>query len=556
MNRKQRRAAQKKGNMGQDIAGALKQAIALQRSDQSDQAAQIYKQILKSAPDTHMAWNLLGMIQMDKNELAGANTCFAHALKHQPDNDMYLKNAGICYYGLGQYEKCAAILTRALEINPDNDAALSTRGVCNIALLNFEQAAQDLERAKTLNPGNAFTKLGLSELALLDGYQEEAKTGFIECLEDESVRNHALNSLLTNCHKVKTEDDAYYQTLLKELEGEASLSVVQRASTYFALGKVQKDLKHYDESFAAVTKAGDLLDRLYPYNYEQVSTKYELIKQYFTSDVIAKYKEHGLDSRRPVFIVGPPRSGTTLIEQIMHSHPDVYGVGETPQFQTGSAALCDLPRENEAEYPFRQKNIKPAESLTISQAAQNYLDFLDQTAPETDRIVNKAISNIYMLPMIRICFPHARIVYCYRNPLDSCISGFYQNFIPNQHTYSHNLRDLGRQYRLYFDMMGLWREREPEDIHVLNYEDVVEDTEGEARRLIDYLELPWDEACLSFYETKRQVATASVTQVRQPIYTSSLKRWKKFEKHLAPLIKELGPYAPEESLYILDKYSA
>ncbi len=234
------------------------------------------------------------------------------------------------------------------------------------------------------------------------------------------------------------------------------------------------------------------------------------------------------DERVPIFIVGMPRSGTTLIEQILASHPALYGAGELK-------TMSDFARTVALDSPDWEGAL-----LALRKLGQEYLDQVWKLAPEARYITDKMPGNFYHLGLIHLMLPNAKIIHSMRDPMDTCFSCYALRFA-HGHEYCYDLKTLGRYYQRYTKLIRHWHDVLPAGrILDVRYEDNVADPEREARRLLGYLGLPWDPACLRFYETDRPVKTASVMQVRKPIYSSSVARWKRFEKHLGPLLDEIG----------------
>jgi Sulfotransferase family len=234
-----------------------------------------------------------------------------------------------------------------------------------------------------------------------------------------------------------------------------------------------------------------------------------------------------------------PRSGTTLVEQILASHPKVHGAGE-------SQLLNDLVNAAHGSggrgYAFPEF-VAEAEPSALRRLGANYIAGLCRLAPSAERVTDKMPSNYYFAGLIHLALPNAKIIHCQRNPVDTCVSCFSKLFsAPQYHTY--DLGELGRYYRRYAHLMAHWRRVLPKGrILDIQYEDVVADLEGQARRLVAHCDLDWDPNCLSFHETERPIRTASATQVRQPIYRTAIGRWRSYEKHLGPLIETLGTEA-------------
>ncbi|HSH13907.1 MAG TPA: sulfotransferase, partial [Desulfurivibrionaceae bacterium] len=246
----------------------------------------------------------------------------------------------------------------------------------------------------------------------------------------------------------------------------------------------------------------------------------------------------GCPSPLPIFVLGMPRSGTTLTEQIIASHPLVHGAGELPDL----LELANHPREGAVEgYPLSLQGLTRSDLVDLG---EKYVRGLQARNPAAQRITDKMPANFNCLGLIHLMLPNAKIIHVRRNPVDTCLSGFTRLFNKSQHQ-SYDLAEIGRYYRNYAELMAHWRRVLPAGaFYEIQYEELVADNENQARALLEYCGLEWHEACLESHKTSRNIRTASVTQVRQPIYQSSVERWRKYEKHLGPLLEALGDLVP------------
>jgi hypothetical protein len=260
---------------------------------------------------------------------------------------------------------------------------------------------------------------------------------------------------------------------------------------------------------------------------------FDEIKQAFSAENIERLSGEGVSDSTPIFVLGMPRSGTTLTEQIIASHPDVYGAGELHY-------LLEISQRAVAGAAF-PSNLRQLDRELLTAWGQEYLSALKRHAPEAARITDKMPQNFQMLGLIHLMLPNAKIIHVKRNPVDTCLSCFTMHFAAKSVKYSYDLTELAHFYVGYAELMEHWRNVLPENAFLeVQYEDVIQDVEGQARRLIDYCGLEWDNACIAFHENKRVVRTASVAQVRKPVYKSSVERWRRYEKHLGPLLDALG----------------
>ena len=259
------------------------------------------------------------------------------------------------------------------------------------------------------------------------------------------------------------------------------------------------------------------------------------IRAVFTAELMHQKRDLGDPSMIPVFIVGMPRSGTTLVEQILASHPKVFGAGELSEF---SKAVTSLGMPNGAlSFP---ETVPGLSAEQLRQLGTSYLDAIEAAAPGAERITDKMPANFRFVGLIHLALPNARIIHMRRDPVDTCLSCFSLLFVGDL-PYCYDLGELGRYYRAYQTLMEHWRQVLPAGVMLeVQYEEVVADVERQARQIVAYCGLEWDDACLAFYRTQRPIRTSSAAQVRQPIYRTSVGRWKPYRHLLQPLIKELG----------------
>jgi hypothetical protein len=291
------------------------------------------------------------------------------------------------------------------------------------------------------------------------------------------------------------------------------------------------DVGRYDEAF----KFFDVANKSTPGKYDPklIENGYADLKKTYTPRFFEERAKDGLDSERPVFIVGMPRSGTTLTETIIGAHPKVHAAGELETVKRCEREMADLVFRDEGIH----KNARQLSWVGVEVLAQRYLDAIDFKTRNAaaERVTDKMPHNFQAVGFIALMFPKARIIHTRRNPFDTCLSIWQQNF-NDAHSYARNLSDLGHHYAHYLDLMQHWREvLPPGRMLEIDYEDLVENQEEVSRKLIDFVGLPWDEACLRPQDVQRTVLTASVWQVRQPVYKRSAGRWKNYEQHLEPL---------------------
>jgi tetratricopeptide (TPR) repeat protein len=393
-----------------------------------------------------------------------------------------------------------------------------------------------------LNSAHSDALLGLAQLRLEQG-QPVAAIELLERILARDPENVIARSHTAECAKVKP-DDAHFAALRRRFEaarsGSRPLDGQQAIALHFALGKCHDDVGDYGEAFAHFAEANRRMRATLRYDASKTARQFEAVRHFFTAEKFRQLRPAQPDDANvelPVFVLGMPRSGTTLVEQILSSHPKVHGAGELRELlsicQQPTAAL---PGGNAAAYP---DNLAQATPQTLAIWGADYLNRLRRLAPDARRITDKMPTNFFALGLIHLMLPGARIVHVRRDPLDTCLSNFFHNFNTRQE-YTYDLRELGHYYTEYEKLMEHWRSVLPADSFIeVQYEDIVADLEGQARRLLDYCGLDWSDACLDFHRNTRDVRTASVMQVRQPLYRNSVQRWRNYAAFLGPLREAL-----------------
>jgi hypothetical protein len=302
-----------------------------------------------------------------------------------------------------------------------------------------------------------------------------------------------------------------------------------RIALNYALGKAWMDAGDAERAFAYLNEGSRLKRATFAYDPNATEIWMRSIAEAFPADMVERLGGGGASSELPVFVLGMPRSGTSLIEQILASHPKVHGAGEL----SALSRIVDMY----GVYPDMLRSLTPE---AATQIGQTYLNEITPLAGTHSRLVNKMPSNFLFAGLITLALPQARIIHVRRNPVDNCLSCYTKLFAKEQ-LFTYDLAEMGRFYRNYEALMDHWRAILPADKFMeVQYEELVADQEGQSRRMVDFLGLKWDKACLRFDKTARIVRTASVNQVRQPIFKSSIDRWKPFAKELKPLLDALG----------------
>jgi tetratricopeptide (TPR) repeat protein len=481
--------------------------------------------------------------------LAEAVAAYRSAIALKPDLAETWGNLGTCLRDLNRPKEAEAAYRRALELDPNNPDTLNLMGLLAFERGALEAALALYRRALALKPDHAGAHANIGNALKVLGQFRNAEQAYLKALQSDPNSAYAYFHLADS--KTFKPGDPHLAAMEALAAKSESLSTTERIRLDFALGKAYADLKDYPRSFRHLFAGNAARRATINYNEKAVFDLFDLIESVFTSDLIKAKSGSGEQSKMPIFILGMPRSGTTLIEQIIASHPLVHGAGELPTFNevvlTGRGLNGDI-----VPYPIYAPAVDDAALTAIgasyvafgrklaSAASAASSTNTESSKADAEYVTDKMPSNYYFAGLIHLALPNAKIIHSIRDPVDTCVSCFSKLF-PPQHDFTCDLGELGRYYRRYERLMEHWRRvLPPGRILDVRYEDVVTDLEGQAQRIISHCGLPWDDRCLSFHETDRPVRTSSATQVRQPIYMNAIGRWRAYADHLQPLLTALG----------------
>ena len=419
-------------------------------------------------------------------------------------------------------------------MKPDYAEAHNRRGLALRKQGKWGEASHHLREAIKLRPDYAEAYYNLGATLCEVGRLKEARSAYEKAVE-LGPRNPAFYLALANVKRFSPGD--HHLTAMETLEAElTSFSSKERISLHFALGKAYDDLEKHNESFRHLLKGNALKRQLTPYNEPAAHDLLSRVQAVFTAELIRGKRDHGNPSRSPVFVLGMPRSGTTLVEQILASHPKVFGAGELIAI-AGAVANLGEPAPGTARY---LEVVSFMSGDELYRFGSNYVSAIRNLAPKAERITDKMPMNFIFIGLIYLVLSNTRIIHVKRDPIDTCYSCYANLFAAGQE-YSYDLAELGRFYRAYDRLMEHWRTVLPPGVMLaVQYEDVVGDLKSEARRIVAHCGLQWDDSCLAFHGATRPVRTASAAQVRLPIYRTSIGRSLPYKQWLSPLVKELN----------------
>lgn len=527
-----------------------------------------YEKAIAIAPDFAMAHNNLGIVLKELGRAEDAIDHYQQALVIMPGYAEAHSNLGNALIELGRQQDAISHFEQALAIMPAYAEAHSNLGNALKELGREEEAISHYEQAIAIKPDFAMAQYNLG-IALDElGRQEQAIRHYEQAIAIKPDYAEACNNLAFTLQELGRKDEAikhYQQALaikpdyaaahlhlsmiipgqeqavvIENLLKEPALSAIDASHYHFALGNIYNDAALYNEAFEHYHTGNELKRKTITYNSHHYSAYVNRLIETYSKDYFQTNNAIGSDSELPVFIIGLPRSGTTLVEQILSSHPQVYGAGEL-------LVIEDIEKKIAGQFA-ASRPYPECMSLYDNTIADNfsaeYLHEIRKYSEDATRITDKYPGNFHRIGLIKRLFPKARIIHCQRNALDTCIS-IYFNYFAKGNLYAFDLNELGQYYLDYERLMLHWRSLFPADILTVQYEELVGDQEKFSRQLIAHVGLQWDQRCLDFHLNKRAVRTASSVQVRRPIYTSSINRWKHYEKQLAPLKAILHPTAPD-----------
>ena len=478
------RLAPQSGSIMQDLA------TALAGIGERGEAIRLWALLTQSHPRVPAGWQSLGMLYVAERRFEEAIVCARKALELVPESGDAHLLFGLALMGNegGAFE-AESHLQKVVQLKPEDLRGYSAYGLALQEMGRFEESTPYFQKVIQICP-----------------YHGQAYYSLINTQKSAETRRPLLDKLLKHIEDPKS-------------------SPLDRSYMHYALGKAKEDLGEFEEAMAQYDKATSLASQAWfsgrPSNREWYSTMFDATIETFTPAFMESVAEKGLGSEKPLLVVGMIRSGTTLVEQILSSHPEIVGGGELKYWHDRVPTIFDIRNRRVAEEP-------------ILDLAKGYLDLLDSIGQSVSRVTDKLPHNYAMIGFILAAIPNARVIYVKRHPVDNCLS-IYSTAFQQPPEFALSRSDIVFWYREHERLMSHWRSVLPADrLLEVRYEDIVEDKEAITRRMIEFAGLPWDDACLHHERNDRAVNTPSVWQVRQPIYKSSVARWKRFEPWIHP----------------------
>ena len=488
------------------------------------------KKLIKKFPNFQAIYNLLGLCLQAQKKYTEAIKYYKIAIQNNPNFFVAMNNLGLTYHNMGDLKNAQYYYERAIEINPKFTHAICNLGNIKKELNNFEEAIKYYNLALSINDKLYIVhhNLGMSYQAL--GKFKESKTCFESALKINPKFTQADRSISV---PLKYDIDNPHLKSMESKIKDQSLNNFQKAELYFGLGKAYEDINNYKKSFENYELGNKIKRDAVKYQISDDVTLFENIKSSFSNINFQNLDNIGNKSNKMIFILGMPRSGTTLVEQIIANHKNVYGAGELRDLT--QIIIENFSVNDKIKFP-KKFNIK--DQNFFSNMGTKYLENLDRFNTNKNYVTDKAPLNFRWIGLIKLILPKSRIIHCTRDPKDVCLS-LFKNVFEGQLSFSYSLEEVGKYHKLYQNLMEFWKQLLPNFIYDISYEKLVENQEFESRKLLDFCKLDWDKNCLSFYKNKRGIITASFAQARKPIYKNSVKSWQNYKNELLPMFKIL-----------------
>ncbi len=507
----------------------LRQGFEALNRKQVQQASDYCRQILGIQPDLVEGHFLVGLVALEMRDRRTALSAFGSVTRLQPDHPAAWAQLARLFIGDGQLNRADAALEKVAHADPDDPMVCDLVGTIYTRMGEHGNARDWYERAIRNKPDHPPYLLNYANNLVYHGQTGDAETVLRDIIAiDEN--NPQAHWVLASARKA---GDREHVEQMRALLASHQQHPRLEAFYHYAIGKELEDLQQWDEAFDAFHRGANVRRKTVEYDEAAEIEMFEFLEERFSADWVDDGST-GHDADAPIFVLGQPRTGTTLIERIISSHSQVHSSGELQQFGMAVRRLSEHtdPRR------FSKQLFESALELDCAKVGAVYMESTQRVQGDTPRFVDKLPQNYFYIPMILKALPNARIVHLTRDPMDACFASYKQLFA-DAYLHSYDLEEMARHHCRYRRLMATWRERFPGRFLDISYEETVSDLELNARRLIDFLGLPWEDACLRFHEQKHAVSTASAVQVREPAHTRSIGRWRKYEDRLLPMRKVL-----------------
>jgi tetratricopeptide (TPR) repeat protein len=496
------------------------------------EASDYCQQALQIKPDLVQAHFLVGLIALDAKDRRTAFQAFSSVTKLDENHVAAWAQLAKLFMTDGQVNRADAALQKAKSITTKEPMVHDLIGSTQSLMGDYQDASKSFLKANQYQADHPPFMLNYANNMIHHGDSDEAQmvlNNIVRIQENSPQAHWALSSA------TKAKDTSHIEQMQK-LSNSGRNNNRSLAFYQYAVGKEYEDLQQWNKAFAAIEKGAKARRSTVEFDEANEIAMFEFIEQNYTREWFDSLGEGNPDDS-PIFVLGQPRTGTTLVERIITSHSQVHSAGELQQFGLAIRRLSGHqdPKRFTTEYFEKAQQLDPAKIGTL------YLKTIGKTVGDTPHFVDKLPQNYLMIPLILKALPNAKIVHLTRNPMDACFASYKQLFA-DAYLHSYDQAEMARHHARYRHLMSVWRARFPATFFDISYEATAQDLEPNARALIEFLGLPWEDACLNFHQQKAAVATASASQVREPAHTRSINRWKKYQSNLTVMIDTLSQH--------------
>lgn len=494
--------------------------VDLYKSKNLIKAESLSRKLIKENPRVAILYNILGLVLTEQKKIDEALENYKKGIKVNPEFAMIYNNIGTLYRFKKDITKAELYYKKSINLNNGIAEPHNNLGNLYNSVNNFDKAIESFTNAISTDPRFfwAHYNLGLANTTI--GNFDEAKKNLTECLK-LNPNFYPAHRSLSRITKYSSQNKHFYE--LKSIYEDTKINSEKKKEIAFALGKASEDIEDFTNAFKYFKNGNDIHRKQINFSLEEEKNFFKEIKTKYNKELFKDLKESGFNNLSPIFIVGMPRSGTSLVEQILSSHKKVYGAGELD-------IIPDLVKKS---------NIKNLNHENLKSLGKEYIDNVKKISNNSPVITDKLPVNFRWIGFIKLILPNAIVINCVRNPKDNCFSIYKNFFAKSDLNFAYDLNEITEYYKLYINLMSYWKSVIPEFVINLNYEELINDSENQIKNLLKLCHLPWDPICLEFYKNKRPVKTASDTQIRKKIYTSSIDSWKNYSNDLNSYFKNL-----------------
>jgi len=511
-----------------NIKEQIQSAINIYKSGNLNKAEEVTNKLIAKNPRVVFLYNLLGLILSGQKKIDEAIECYKKGLEIDPNYAMIYNNLGSIFFSFPSHKnikKSEEFYKKSILLDKKIPEPHNNLGNLYKSLNRFDEAIKYFNKAIEIDSKLSFVHHNLATTYITTGKFDEAKHHFEAAIKisPNFILAHRGLSRVTKYNKetkhLNELNRLYQEIKSKDLENKMELA--------FSLGKAYEDIKSFDKSFMFYKEGNEICRKKIIFSIENEKKNFKTIKSTFNKKLFDKYKKSGFQNTYPIFIVGMPRSGTTLVEQILSSHPKVFGADEID-------FMPNLVKKNFKDNDLRLsfEDIDKLNEKNLTEIGKDYIKKIKVISKNHDRSTDKLPINFLLIGFIKLILPDSKIINCYRDPKDNCLSIFKNHFTSGRVNFGYDLNEIVQYYNLYADLMKHWNNALPNFIYNLKYEDLISNSELQIKKLVNFCNLKWSESCLNFHNNSRPIKTASDTQARSKIYNTSINYWKNYEKNL------------------------